>query len=217
MKAILSVTDCELMHLRTSNKLVFIKKGNSFLYELPEDASLLRHPLGKQLINWFCEKHDTDIDNQPDNKESIAALELMVSEMLIPLEKKFGCLKVTYGFTSASLKRYIGTKSPSGTSPQIDQHSAYEENSNGKPICERGGVACDIIFDKVPSSEVVRYIVNRLNYDRIYFYGDQRPIHVSVSKEPIQHLQIMKESNNGRRFPAQKAFKHEAILLAESL
>ena len=32
MKA-LKITSCELMHLRTSGALKFIKKGNSFMYE----------------------------------------------------------------------------------------------------------------------------------------------------------------------------------------
>ncbi|MDT0628066.1 hypothetical protein [Alteromonas sp. W364] len=217
MKAMLGVSDCQLMHLRTTNKLVFTKKGNSFLYELPQHTSLLSHPLGQQLINWFRNKHDIDIDNNPQNQESITALELMISDILIPLETAFGSFNITNGFVSSKLKLFIGKYSPAGTAPQLDQHSASEANKAGKLICERGGSACDIIFDKVPSSEVVRYIVKRLNYDRIYFYGDQRPIHVSVSKEPIQHLQVMKESNNGRRFPAQRAFKNEAILLAESL
>jgi len=217
MKKILGVSDCELMHLRTSDKLVFTKKGNSFLYALPEHIKLLAHPLGLQLINWFRNKHDVDIDNSPQTRDSIDALELMVSEILIPLEKAFGPLTVTYGFTSAKLKLYIGRNSPSGTAPHIDQHSACEVNNAGKSICERNGAACDIMFDSVPSSKVVRYIVSRLNYDRIYFYGDHRPVHISVSRNPVQHLQIMQESNSGRRFPAQKAFKEDAILLAESL
>jgi hypothetical protein len=31
-KAILKVQDCDLMHIRTSGKLKFVKKGNAFLY-----------------------------------------------------------------------------------------------------------------------------------------------------------------------------------------
>jgi hypothetical protein len=31
-KAVLKVQDCDLMHIRTSGKLKFVKKGNAFLY-----------------------------------------------------------------------------------------------------------------------------------------------------------------------------------------
>lgn len=33
-KKILKVSDCHLSHLRNDGKLVFIKKGNAFLYSL---------------------------------------------------------------------------------------------------------------------------------------------------------------------------------------
>jgi hypothetical protein len=31
-KAVLKVQDCDLMHIRTSGKLKFVKKGNAFMY-----------------------------------------------------------------------------------------------------------------------------------------------------------------------------------------
>ncbi|MCF6251230.1 MAG: helix-turn-helix domain-containing protein [Methylococcaceae bacterium] len=34
VKKILKVSDCELSHLRNDGKLVFMKKGNAFLYSL---------------------------------------------------------------------------------------------------------------------------------------------------------------------------------------
>ena len=36
-KRLLKVSDCELMHLRTSGKVKATKKGNSYLYDLPVD------------------------------------------------------------------------------------------------------------------------------------------------------------------------------------
>jgi len=39
-KKILKVSDCKLSHLRNDGKLVFIKKGNAFLYSLLHIESL---------------------------------------------------------------------------------------------------------------------------------------------------------------------------------
>lgn len=39
-KKILKVSDCQLSHLRNEGKLVFIKKGNAFLYSLQQIKSL---------------------------------------------------------------------------------------------------------------------------------------------------------------------------------
>jgi len=217
IKAILKVSDCELMHLRTSEKLSFTKTGNSFFYLLPEGRSALEHPLGVELINWYKERHPTNINNEPDHPETRESLELLIHAVLLPVQKKFKNLRITYGFTSSALKRYIGRHSPAGTAPEIDQHASCELNTAGNKICSRSGAACDIIVSNASMAEVVRYIVNNLNYDRIYYYGANRPVHVSCSSELTKHLQIMKENQNGRRYPAQKAFSEDAITLAETL
>ena len=217
MKVIMGLSDCELMHMRTCGKLAFIKKGNSFLYEIPNDKSVLEHPLGQQLINWYHGKHEVDIDNSPASSKSTSFLELLVNEILIPLDRRFGNIEITYGFTSAELKRYISKNSSNGTAPELDQHSACELNAAQNVICGRGGAACDIRTDNALSSDIVTYVVNELNFDRIYYYGPDRPVHISVNAEPLNHLQIMKVSDNGRRYPAQKAFGSETKVLAEKL
>ncbi len=38
-KAVLKIQDCDLMHIRISGKLNFVKKGNAFLYS---KASILK-------------------------------------------------------------------------------------------------------------------------------------------------------------------------------
>ena len=217
MKAILKVSDCELMHMRTSGHLAFNKKGNSYFYALPTGTSVLKHPIGKQLIDWYKEKHPSDINNEPSNKNSQLALERLVIDLLLPLQRKYAGVKITYGFTSASLKRYIANHSKAGTAPDIDQHAASELNNAGKPICERNGAACDILVDGVSAKEVLRFIVKHLSFDRIYYYGANRPLHISSNSKPEKHLQIMKQSSAGRRYPSVKAFGDDAISLAESL
>lgn len=217
IKAILKITDCELMHLRTANKLQFQKKGNAFLYSLPSNISVLSHPLGQQLLNWHQEKHQSIIENKPITSDSKLALEQLVVEILLPIERKFRRPKITYGFTSPELKRFIGKHSPKGTAPELDQHASCELNNNNNEICKRGGAACDFIIDGMSMAVVIRFISEHLNFDRIYYYGDDRPVHVSVSEQPHKHLQIMQQSENGRRYPSLKGFGIDAIKLAETL
>jgi hypothetical protein len=217
MKAILKLTDCELMHLREANKFEFKKKGNAFLYSLPSGKTLLDHPLGLQLLNWHKGKHQCDVKNEPENVKSNKALEQLIKELLLPIERKFGKLEITYGFTSAALKSYIAKYTPKGTAPDLDQHAACELNSKSTDICKRGGAACDIILENTSMASVTRYIVKHLNYDRIYYYGDRRPLHISVGLNPVKHLQVMKDSESGRRYPSAKAYGKEAANLAETL
>lgn len=216
MKGILKVSDCELMHLRTSGKLQYQQSGKAFLYALPSDISLLSHPLGKQLLEWYLNKHPKTLSNIP-TVDSKPYLEMLISEILIPIERKFGGLTITYGFTSTKLAAYISKNSPSGTAPKLDQHAACELNSRNNEISKRKGSACDFIVTNHSMADIARYIVKNLSFDRLYYYGDNRPIHVSVGDEPLKHLQIMSESKLGRRHPGKKAYGENAILLAESL
>lgn len=217
-KTILKITDCELMHMRTQGEIEFEKKGRSYLYDLPEGYSILQHPLGNHLLHWYSGKHSFSEPNTPRTQESTIALERLLLDILLPINRAIGKPSITYGFTSFSLKKYIQKLSPSGTSPDLDQHSAFERNSSGKQICSRGGAACDFFIEGIPSSDIVRYIVNSLNYDRVYYYGNDRPVHVSIHPaESLKHLQVMGTSEKGRRYPGKRAFGEEAVKLAEEL
>ncbi|CAM4470209.1 hypothetical protein [Alteromonas australica] len=217
-KTILRITDCQLMHLRTLGKIAFEKRGGSFFYSLPNGHSALNHPLGNALLNWHKKKHDFPKTNEPIKQKSKLALERLLYEVLLPVNRSLGNPIITYGFTSFELKKHIQKSSPSGTAPTLDQHSSYEINSAGRQICSRGGAACDFYIEGLPTSNIVRFITQKLNYDRIYYYGNKRPLHVSIHlTDPLKHLQIMCESENGRRYPGKKAFGDQAIILAEGL
>ena len=178
----------------------------------------MQNAIGKRLVYWFHNKHEFTQENKPTSIDSINALTYLVSEILLPVENFIGKPIITYGFTSNALKNYIQRYSPEGTAPTIDQHSAYEKNSRGTQICSRGGAACDFFIEGVSTSEIVRFITNKLNYDKIYYYGNDRAVHVSIHlTEPLKHLQVMYESKNGRRYPGKKAFGDQAIKLAEDL
>jgi len=217
IKQLLGVRDCELMHLRVANKLEFKKKGNAFLYQLPDKKILLKHPITKQLIDWYQQRHSISLDNSPQEEESINSLINIVEEVLIPISRQFGELTVTYGFVSGELNKFIQKNSSSGTYPSIDQHSASELNKANNQICKRHGIACDFIvkgYEK-QMNEVMLFIVKNLDFDKIYYYGKDRPLHVSVGNESERHLQIMNVSDKGRRIPGKKAYGDEAKQLAE--
>ena len=218
-KQLLGVSDCELMHMRVSGKLKFIKKGSSFLYKLHDEQLLLKHPIANQLFNWYQNKHSISLDNIPKASESILSTIMMIERVLLPISKKLGDINVTYGFVSPELNRYIQKHSSSGTYPSIDQHAASELNQANKQICKRHGLACDFIVNgyEKQMDKVMLFIVNNLNFDKIYYYGNDRPLHVSVGNKSERHLQIMNVSDQGRRIPGKKAYGNEAKMLAEEL
>lgn len=217
MKQLLGVTDCELMHLRALKELDFKKKGNAFLYILPDNKLLLKHPLTNQLLNWYQQRHLVKIDNLPKESESINSIIQIVEDILLPIKNQFGDLTITYGFVSAELNKYIQKNSSSGTSPSIDQHSASELNGANNHICKRHGLACDFIVEgyEKQMNKVMLFIVNNLIFDKIYYYGKDRPLHISVGNKSERHLQIMKISDKGRRFPGKKSYGDKAKQLAE--
>tara|TARA_R110001583_G_scaffold154593_2_gene306298 strand:- start:8681 stop:9373 length:693 start_codon:yes stop_codon:yes gene_type:complete len=218
-KQLLSISDCELMHMRVSGELKFEKKGNTFLYQLHDKRLLLKHPIAINLLNWYQEKHQISIDNSPKEIESINSTLDLIETVLLPVSKKFGDIKITYGFVSPELNRYIQNNSSSGTYPSIDQHTASELNNANNHICKRHGLACDFIVYGYENKmdQVMLFIVNNLDFDKVYYYGNDRPLHVSVGNKSEKHLQIMNVSANGRRIPGKKAYGNEAKTLAKEL
>lgn len=217
IKALLNLSDCKLMHLRTSGSLKYLKQGNRYMYQVPDSTTLLELPVGQKLLYWYKGRHSIPSSNQPLMHASVKALEQLTYNILMPLQRRFGDVDITYGFTSNELKKVIARNSPRGTSPSLDQHASFELNDNGNQICSRGGAACDVLSSQVSSKEMLKYIVNELDFDRLYYYGDMRPIHISWSEKPLKHLQVMKETHAGKRYPGKKAFGKESIELVETL
>lgn len=218
-KQLIGISDCELMHKRLSGELKFVKKGNAFLYRVDDKRLLLKHPLASQLINWYRERHPISIDNSPKEVESINSILSLIETILLPINKKFGDINITYGFVSYELNSYIQKHSSSGTYPTIDQHAGSELNKSNNQICKRHGIACDFFVKGFENkmNEVTQYIVKNLDFDKLYYYSESRPIHVSVGDSCERHLQLMNISEKGRRIPGRKAYGDEAITLAEEL
>ncbi len=138
------------------------------------------------------------IVNEPCQQESWAALAALCELILEPVLARFGRPDITYGFTSPQLIREI----PAHSAPRLDQHASYEINSRGKRICERGGAAVDIAIADVPSDRLAIWIAENLPFDRIYFYGADRPLHVSHGPDTTGQIVRMTPQLSGRRVPS---------------
>lgn len=125
-----------------------------------------------------------EINNTPSSKETLNAISDLCKFILDPIYEKYGNLILTYGFASKNLTRLI----KKNIYPKLDQHSGYEKNQKGEYICKRLGLACDFYIQKTKMDEVTRYIINNLPFDRLYYYGDDRPIHVSYGPDHKRQL-----------------------------
>jgi hypothetical protein len=102
-----------------------------------------------------------------------------------------------YGFASAGLTKHIAQ----GIAPRLDQHASCEHSTRRTPVCDRGGAACDFIVDDEDMKEVADWIVGSLPFDRLYYYGPARPIHVSYGPTPAGEAFSMVLSRTGRLMP----------------
>lgn len=156
--------------------------------------------LGQHLtLEEFCtctqtyQKYADKINPYPKKlEEVIPALKNLNLFILDPIINYFGIEKfnLTYGFCSQDLRKFLEKKDPitgiknGRVTPSIDQHMSHEVKSNGKYYCERLGAACDFFIINVLSDAVVEWILQaRLPFDSLYFYGSQRPIHISYGPQ----------------------------------
>jgi hypothetical protein len=63
------------------------------------------------------------------------------------------------------------------------------------------GAAADFIIENKNMYEVAEWVMNNTSFDRLYFYGNNLPIHVSYSLNPKGEYVEMKQSLSGRRIP----------------
>jgi DNA phosphorothioation-associated putative methyltransferase len=137
------------------------------------------------------------IANLPLNPETYNAYNRLARNVIDPLIDYFGGIRLTYGFCSAMLASKITER----IAPKLDQHAGHELNRVGKPICERLGAAVDFIVDDEDMAEVAQWIVENTDFDRIYLYGRNKPLHVSYSKTPAKQVTLMLASASGRLTP----------------
>jgi len=135
------------------------------------------------------------LENRPERPETYTALFDLATNLLDPIIDYFGMVRLTYGFCSAQLNKKI----PGRIAPKLDQHASHELNRLGNPICERLGAAVDFIVEYEDMFEVSQWIAENLEFDRLYFYGKDRPIHLSFSESPTQQVTVMKRGGKAQK------------------
>jgi|TARA_B100001971_G_C17967101_1_gene420456 hypothetical protein len=142
-----------------------------------------------------------NINNTPHQPKTLDWLSKLSTTVLDPLVDLFGEIIITYGFCSESLAKAIKKNPLPSIDPKIDQHASFELNTKGERICKRGGAACDILSKKTTAKELALWIMNHCDFDKIYFYGDHRPLHVSISEEMSGKIFLMKKIDGNKKIP----------------
>lgn len=161
------------------------------------DSPCGRYLTFRQLIQCGDTQERTGIPNLPKRPESFNALYDLAVQVLDPVIEYFGSIRLTYGFSSPELSKSI----PGCIDPKRDQHAAHEVNRYGKPICERLGAAVDFIVEDENMLEVAQWIVANTSFDRLYYYGDNKPLHVSYGPEHARQVVQMMVGKSGKLIP----------------
>ena len=147
----------------------------------------------------FIECSDTQkkvqVNNSPKELKTYEAISYLSTTIMDPIFEKFGQPEITYGLCSHNLQRHI----KKSVAPLLDQHAGSERNSKGNLICPREGFAVDFKIENTTTDHVARYIVEHLEFDRLYFYGINRPLHVSANSEAQKRaIVVFNTSKKGR-------------------
>ena len=153
----------------------------SNLPKLPD----LDDPCGKRFayrdfVECSATWQSMSMDNAPEEPNTYVALRELAILILDPVSEHFGPITLTYGVATPRLIKKIRRN----ISPRVDQHSSYELSEAGRTICCRGGAACDFVVSGFSSLVVAQWIVENTKFDRLYYYGVDRPVHVSAADEP---------------------------------
>lgn len=135
--------------------------------------------------------------NLPVSPQTYNAIHALAVQILDPIIDYFGAIRLTYGFCSHELSKHISLR----VAHHLDQHVSFERNSAGRRICTRGGAACDFIVDDEDMAAVADWIIEFLPFDRLYFYGSDKPLHISYSHKGEKKAYRMVLSEGGRLMP----------------
>ncbi len=166
------------------------------------DAPCSRHVRWRQLVacgeTWHrLDQAGSPCANLPLQPETWEGLRQLACQILDPVVDRFGPIELTYGFAGPELVRHIRSR----IAPALDQHAGWERNRRGEFVCSRLGQACDLRVPGVPSDDVARWVMQALPFDRLYFYGAERPIHVSWAPERTGEAWEMVPRTGGARVP----------------
>lgn len=151
----------------------------------------------RQLIECGDTQRRLGLPNIPIRPQTYNALHGLCVNLLDPLIDYFGAIRLTYGFASPGLTKHIA----GSVAPGLDQHACCELTAKGTPVCTRGGAACDFIVEDEDMRAVADWITANLPFDRLYFYGPDRPLHLSFSSNPAAEAFAMVRGPSGRLMP----------------
>jgi DNA phosphorothioation-associated putative methyltransferase len=137
------------------------------------------------------------VPNRPKSAATYNALHALAVNLLDPIIEYFGSIKLTYGVCSRELSNLIRRR----VAPRLDQHCSHEVNGKGARICDRDGAACDFLVEYEDMAEVADWVLDNLPFDRMYFYGSSRPLHLSFGPEHNRVAYRMHTDSTGRLFP----------------
>ena len=164
------------------------------------DAPCGKYLSYRQLIECGETQKSSGLPNLPRQADSYTALHDLAVHILDPVIDYFGLIRLTYGFCSHDLGKLIKKR----VAPRLDQHAAHERNTRKNHICPRLGAAVDFIIDDENMREVADWIAENTPYDRLYFYGDNRPVHVSYGPEQKGEYIDLVISKSGRQVPRKR-------------
>ena len=177
-------------------------------HEQAKNKKCSQHFYFADLIDCGRTVRNLNVDNRPLQSSSYLALEDLAINILDPIKEQFKLVKLTYGFASHNLVKLI----PRAIAPKIDQHSSFELNSKGNLICDRGGAAVDLFVPGLDSLKLADWISANIPFDRLYYYGSEKSIHVSYTNAG-KRLKYLMASNDrtGRLIPRKvRNFSEEA-------
>ena len=148
-------------------------------------------------------------DNTPQERETWDAISGLAQEILDPVVERFGRLEITYGFAGPALARLV----PGRNAPELHQHAGYERNRAGNLVCKRGGQAVDFNVPNMDSRPIAAFVAQYLAFDRIYFYGQNCPIHVSIGPQHARLIYHVMRGSAGRVIP--KRIQASSLMVSE--
>jgi hypothetical protein len=143
------------------------------------------------------------VENIPQQAETYNALYDLAKNILDPVIEYFGMIQLTYCFASSRLTKHIAGR----IAPKLDQHASCELSREKRPLCSRMGAAVDFIVEDEDMFEVAKWVAEKTPFDRIYFYGSDKPIHVSYGPENKREFIEMRLSQSGRLIPHRRKIK----------
>ena len=146
-------------------------------------------------------QHRLGLKNLPLNPATYNALYDLATKIIDPVIDYFGGIRLTYGFCSPELGRHITKR----VAPKLDQHAACEAGPRKGPVCDRLGASCDFIVEDENMYEVSDWIIANLPFDRLYFYGADRPIHISYGPQNSRAAYQMVVTASGAMVPKRYA------------